>query len=69
MKEITCPDCLMPIMTPDMEAKLCRCDFMREELEKPKPLEIAKELHDEILRLVDQESNKDWALQASTRSI
>lgn len=51
-------------MTPDMEAKFCKCDFKREELEGPDlsiPFKLAPELIEEIKRLAETDSNSYWA--------
>lgn len=61
MKQFNCPDCKLPIVTADVKAKLCKCDFKRLKLEKYKPMNQAKEVYEFIINLVQKESYGEWA--------
>lgn len=64
MKNFDCIDCGLAILTEDMEAKLCKCDFKSDGVEMPdlsKPFQLAPELVEEIMRMAQVESNSFWA--------
>ena len=64
MKSFNCPDCKLPIVTADVKAKLCKCDFKRLKLDKFNPnnqVPQAKEVYELIYNLAQKESYEEWA--------
>lgn len=61
MKKLICIDCKLPIMSPNMKAKLCKCEFKSERPAKPRFLTVALEVHEFIKKKAESESNREWA--------